>query len=245
MSSDLRKWAGLARSLAIYRARPWNQARLIEFYRGVVAPGDLVFDVGAHVGNRTLALVACGTRVVALEPQQPFYNFLRRTLPDGVTLLPYAAGANPGRARMAVSSLHPTMSSLKPGLDEQLASAPGFEKVSWDSEQLVAVTTLDIVIRDYGLPTFIKIDVEGFEAEVLEGLSLPVACIAFEYLNANLDVTRSCLTRLDALGPYAYNLTCGENYSFYLSEWSPSSEIISVLEKSTDRSTWGDIYAKK
>jgi FkbM family methyltransferase len=244
VSSALRACAGFVRSLAIYRARPWKQARLVEFYRGFVRPGDLAFDIGAHVGNRTLALKACGAHVVALEPQRLFYRFLQHTVPDEVTLLPIAAGARAGCARLAVSSLHPTVSSLKPGLDAQLASAPGFENVVWDDEAWVGVTTLDNLIRDHGRPSFVKIDVEGFEAEVLEGLSLAVPWLAFEYLAADLATTRTCLERLNALGTYAYNFTCGEEHAFSLPEWTSSVGILAALENNRDKKNWGDVYAR-
>ena len=115
MTPDLLSLCGLARSLVIYRARPWRIAALARFYRGIVAPGDLAFDVGAHAGNRTRALLGAGARVVALEPQWLFHAFLRRDLPASVTLLPLAAGRAPGRATLAVSRLHPTVSSLAEG----------------------------------------------------------------------------------------------------------------------------------
>jgi FkbM family methyltransferase len=244
MNTALRTWAGLARSIAIYRARPWKQAQLVSFYREFVQPGDLAFDIGAHVGNRTLALASCGAKVVALEPQKLFHSFLKHTLSQQVTLLHMAAGANSGQARLAVSTLHPTVSSLKPGLEQQLATAPGFENVTWDGEEWVEVTTLDDLIRDHGRPSFIKIDVEGFEAEVLEGLSQPVTCIAFEYLNATLAATRACLARLDALGNYSYNLTCGEYLIFKLPEWTSSDRMLAALEAQSHPEDWGDIYAR-
>ena len=120
MSPDPRALAGLARSLVIYRARPWRAAALARFYRGLVGPGDLAFDIGAHVGNRSRALVAAGARVVALEPQALFHRFLARDLPPGVTLLRAAAGRAEGEARLAVSRLHPTVSSLAEGFADRM-----------------------------------------------------------------------------------------------------------------------------
>ena len=98
VTGDLRRWGGLARSLVIYRARPWKIARLARLYGSFLAPGDLAFDIGAHAGNRTRALLRAGARVVALEPQRIFHDFLARDLPRDVTLLPLAAGAVPGTA---------------------------------------------------------------------------------------------------------------------------------------------------
>ena len=68
---------GLVRSLAIYHLIPRRQRPLRALYGEFVAPGDLAFDIGAHVGNRTRALVALGCRVVAVEPQPAVAATLR------------------------------------------------------------------------------------------------------------------------------------------------------------------------
>jgi hypothetical protein len=84
-------WLGFFRSLVIYHSpatlRAWRR-----FYKDFLSPGDLAFDVGAHVGTRARAMRAAGAKVVALEPQAPFAGFLRRTLPRDITLLEVAAG---------------------------------------------------------------------------------------------------------------------------------------------------------
>ena len=120
-----RDWAGLARSLVIYRGRPWKTRALARLYAGILAPGDLAFDIGAHAGNRTRAMLAVGARVVTLEPQPLFHAWLARDLPPGARLLRAAAGASPGRARLAISRLHPTVTSLTPGFAEAMAPKPG------------------------------------------------------------------------------------------------------------------------
>lgn len=241
MSPDPRALAGLARSLVIYRARPWRAATLARFYRELVGPGDLAFDIGAHVGNRSRALVAAGARVVALEPQALFHRFLARDLPPGVTLLRAAAGRAEGEARLAISRLHPTVSSLAEGFADRMAAAPGFGRVRWDGAETVPVTTLDALIAAHGRPRFVKIDVEGHEAEVLAGLSVPLPWIAFEALPATRDTTRAALDRLEALGRYRFSAVAGEATRFAL-PFASRVDLLSGLEAFGTRSV--DVYAR-
>ena len=242
--SRLRSLAGFARSLAIYRARPWRIPALARFYTTMIGPGDLAFDIGAHAGNRTRAMLRTGARVVAVEPQASFHAFLARDLPPGATLIHAAAGAAPGEARLAVSRLHPTLASLAPGYPARMADAPGFEHVRWDAAETVSVTTLDALIAAHGLPRLVKIDVEGYEAEVLRGLSRPVRWIAFEYLPAALDVAAACLDRLEALGRYRYNLVPGEAGAFALPAWTDAAGISAALGDRAKDGRSGDVYAR-
>jgi FkbM family methyltransferase len=242
---ELRCLAGLGRSLAIYYGRPWRQAALRRFYATLVTPGDLAFDIGAHVGNRSRALRACGATVLAVEPQALFHRFLARTLPRrGIHLRRVAVGAFEGETTLRVSRRHPTVSSAAPGWPEKVGKQAGFTQVRWDGAERVAMATLDALIAEHGLPRFCKIDVEGMEAAILAGLSRPVPVIAFEYLPAALDVARTCLDRLDDLGSYEVNAMVGESTRFAWTRWHSPAEARAALPALAADGRSGDLYAR-
>jgi FkbM family methyltransferase len=242
--TDLPSALGLARSLAIYYGRPWRIAAMARFYRRFLAPGDLAFDVGAHVGNRSLAMAWAGARVVALEPQALFHRFLCRVMPAAVTVLPFAAGPAEDSGVLAVSRRYPTVSSLAPGFPGKVGRTDRFRRVAWDTAQLVEVTTLDALIRTRGMPAFVKIDVEGYEADVLAGLGQPVPAIAFECLPQAFDVARASVDRLQAIGRYAFNFIRGEGHDFELTEWQDGQSVLGALEETMRDGRPGDVYAE-
>jgi hypothetical protein len=114
--SSFGRLIGLARSLAIYHGIPGRQRPLRALYAQFVNPGDLVFDIGAHAGNRTRALAALGGRVVSVEPQPDFARLLRTIFGrnPNVTVLEMAVSSAPGRVTLALSERTP-MVTFAPG----------------------------------------------------------------------------------------------------------------------------------
>lgn len=243
--SGLRSAAGLARSLIIYYSRPHRIGRTGRLYSQFAGPGDVVFDIGGHVGNRSRALRRTGARVVTLEPQPLFYRFLKRTLPADITVLPLAAGPRSGASCMSVSSLHPTVSSLRADIGVAVRSDAGFDAVVWDATAEIEMTTLDALIAEYGEPAFIKIDVEGFEDKVLAGLSRPVSALAFEFLPSMSDVADACIARLGSLGRYEFNLMTGERLQFLSPEWVDGTSICRHVAGVVGEGRSGDVYARR
>ncbi|MGM0982254.1 MAG: FkbM family methyltransferase [Pseudomonadota bacterium] len=242
----LSRGLGLARSLVIYW-RPGRQRGLQRLYADFIGPGDLTFDIGAHLGDRTAAFHGLGARVVALEPQPALFTWLERLVGarQGITLLPCAAGAAPGEAELAVSEATPTVSTLAREWRRDIGERnPGFRKVRWEGRLRVPVTTLDALISDHGLPRFCKIDVEGFEAEVLAGLSRPIAGISVEFVAGALEVADRCVVRLAELGEYRFNVIAGEGRRFAWTTWRTPSATRDWLAAGADGLASGDLYAR-
>lgn len=237
---------GLARSLLMYYAVPGRGRGWRRFYSQFVSPGDLCFDLGAHVGNRSAALLALGARVVALEPQPLPAAVLRRLYSrrPAFTLLQLAAGGRAGAADMLVSRRAPTVSTLSAGWAAQVGSTPGFASVAWDARTAVKLTTLDALIAQYGLPVLCKIDVEGYELEVLRGLKHPISLISFEYIPAVMTAALDCMEYLSALGDYTFNLMESEVPKLALPAWVSAPELAARLGSIPQHARAGEVYAR-
>jgi hypothetical protein len=109
----------------------------------------------------------------------------------------------------------------------------------------VPLTTIDFLFETYGLPAFTKIDVEGYELEVLQGATSPIQCLSLEFAPEFLDQMIVCIKHLESLGDYRFNLAMGEPDKMKLAEWVGIDEIIHVLSTfKGDHSMFGDVYAR-
>jgi len=161
-----------------------------------------------------------------------------------IILLQEAAGANPGEVTMFVSTRNPTVTSLSQSWIDKVRQEDSFARVKWDQQMEVKVTTLDQLIQDYGVPAICKIDVEGYELRVLQGLSYPIPTISFEYIPAAISLAQDCVLQLSEIGNYRYNWSSGESYQMKLSTWLSANEMIAEMSHKLRSVRSGDIYAR-
>jgi FkbM family methyltransferase len=243
---DYRGIKGLFSSFLIYYGIPFRLLRLRRFYRAFVGPGSVVFDVGAHLGNRVRAFRSLDARVIALEPQTSCEAVLRRLYGGDprVDVVPEAVGSEPGEAELHVSPENPTMSTLSATFITQIREHYPEQDIRWDRKETVTVSTLNDIIRRYGEPDFVKIDVEGFEPQVLQGLSRPVRALSFEFLPAAKEGALECIDRLESLASYEYNYSVGEKMRLELDSWVAGAAMRARVEAMRPGQRSGDIYAR-
>lgn len=214
---------------------------MVEFYARFIRPGDLCFDIGAHVGARTEIFLELGARVVCVEPQPRCIQVLtaRYSGDARVTLVAEGAAERGGTLTMSLCHAAPTISTFA-----EKWKTGRFSDYRWNGTAEVKVTTLDDLIARFGVPAFCKIDVEGYEVQVLRGLNRPLPMLSFEFSREFLDDARTCMERLAALGSVEFNCGLGEAVAMAMPRWANVEEAMAFLHGQDDELLWGDIYAR-
>jgi FkbM family methyltransferase len=228
--------------------RAWTEedAARLAFYQAFVKKGDLVFDIGANLGNRTKVFHRIGAKVVAVEPQPRCWKVLKAAYSNdsSVEVVRKAVGREAGEVSMHLSDVH-FLSSLSEEWIGKVSSSGRFGSTCWNRTMRVPAVTLDMLIQNYGVPSFVKIDVEGHEYEVLKGLCRKVKALSFEFTPETFSAAHSCVTLLHDLGMREFNFVEGESTRLAFQKWEDQGEIVSLLKTHQDSaSMFGDIYAR-
>lgn len=240
-----RRWPALKRSFEVYYGDQPRDDAMDRLYERFVPRGGLAFDIGSHVGDRIASFRRVGARVVALEPQPDCAEAISILYRDDgdVALVRSACGPAVGTLTLHVNSANPTVTTASADFVKAADGAGGWEGQVWDRDIEVPVTTLDALIAAHGAPDFIKIDVEGFEADVLRGLSRPVAALSFEFTTIQRDVALQCLDIVAALGKYRFNIALGESQSLTFAGPVSPEEMAAHIRALPHEANSGDIYA--
>jgi hypothetical protein len=152
-------------------------------------------------------------------------------------------GRSEGEIRLKLNTRNPTVATASDDFIKSADAAPGWEGQHWDREIKVPMTTLDALIARYGKPAFVKIDVEGFEDEVLAGLSQPLPALSIEFTTIQRSVALNAVKRLAGTAPYRFNAALGESQKFEHPRSLSADEISRWLEELPIEANSGDIYA--
>jgi FkbM family methyltransferase len=241
-----------ARMFGMYRQARWIHRHLIHrdelrvfqdevaFYADLLKPGSLCFDVGANYGTKSEVFLQLGAKVIAFEPQYDCIQELQARLCPHPHLVPInaAVGSSAGQMTLYVHRYRTCSSFVKDWQGEM-----AIERVE------VPVSTLDNAIAKFGMPQYCKIDVEGYEFEVLNGLSIAIPLVSFEYHLQQDGVSRAlaCLNYLSRLGTLAVNITPAEKPVFAATQWWGKDEFIDFFSREVLQMPgyyYGDIFVK-
>ena len=245
----------LPRSIRARFRNQWNDLLSLEqhfrerrFYRGFIQPGDLVFDVGANRGSKSGAFLSLGANVVAIEPNPICVEYMRKRYLREINrkqlrVKEAAVTSDSGQISLLVFDDDAEMCS---GSEEFLKYA---EQVGYTGARQVTAeaTTLDELVREFGLPTYIKIDVEGMDADVIRGLSKRPRFLSFEYNTADplWKITKDCFDQVNRLGFSEANYTRTVDPRLQLGSWISLNDALSNFARLKERGDhWGDVIVR-
>jgi FkbM family methyltransferase len=221
-----------------------EHSRMRLFYSQFFASGDLVFDVGANQGEYAEVFAMYGTRVIAIEPNPAFRSRLEK-LAKIRSIVPEfcAVGDLEGSATLYLCS-QSGFSTLQPEMIKWTKDSPDYRDVQWTSKVTVPVVTLKTLAERHGLPVFVKIDVEGFEHQVISGMSFNPRFVSFEFGARHKHGALRCITNLGERG-YRFNPIIGRVFAFDFDRWISAKEATDWLTGfSADRGEYGDMFAR-
>lgn len=224
---------GRSLNSALHPGKGKRRRRMLAFYGELLPPNSLVFDVGANLGNFSSVFTSLGHRVVAIEPNLDCIRHIEITygsLP--ITLIHAVLGPAKGLAMLNVSDRRDDLSSM---CDTWIPKELDSRKAP------VAMLTLDDLVSQFGRPDFIKIDVEGFEESVLDGLTgPPPSLLSFEFNSEHLDAAFRCLEKKH-FSAAEFNYAMEDPQAFELPDWVEVEEIKTALARVRG---YGDVFAK-
>lgn len=220
----------------------------MEIYKNILKKNDLCFDIGANIGNKTETFIKYSDKIICIEPQSNCALIIKNKFINNpnVVIVNKGCGPNIGKSILFISNQYNTLSTMSEKFIET-TKKERFNGVSWDSSIEVDVTTLDALIDEYGLPNFCKIDIEGYEPEVLKGLSQAIPYISVEFTPELKEKSFECIDILLNIDKcYTFNYSEGESEVFTFDTWLSGNEMKDFLSKNNDfKISFGDLYAKK
>jgi FkbM family methyltransferase len=210
--------------------------------------GDLIFDVGANVGDKTDVFLRLGARVVAVEPDERCQEILRgrflkyRLAPKPIIIVGQAVSDTVGAETMWVDGPGSAVNTLSQRWVETLRRDAKrrdhtLDALEFAQTKSVATTTLEQLFAVHGLPFFVKVDVEGHELRVIRGIHHSVPYLSFE---VNLPEFRQeglqcleVLESLDSAGEFNYVVDCQRG--LVLRKWIDAHQFSHVLYHCTNK----------
>jgi FkbM family methyltransferase len=154
----------------------------------------LVFDIGANIGQSAKHFLDAGaSKIICVEPVLEAFN----QIPVDSRIVKVHAAA---WRRTCILDVYPAKGEL--GWSTLKPEKWGRTKPSavWCQPIPVVCITLDVLSAEYGIPDMVKIDVEGSEHAVIQGMSFRPRKVIFEFCNVFMEDAFSCLLLLQSKG---------------------------------------------
>lgn len=222
----------------------YRRIKMKKFFGEFISEKDIIFDIGANEGDLSEIFLKFKAKIICVEPQPDCLKKLNKKFGQNknVVVVPFGASNIHSKLKLYTSQA----SSENATFSEKWRKEGRFKQEIWQETDLINVVTLDDLINQYGIPRFCKIDVEGYEYNVIQGLSSnKIYCISFEFSYEFLNDAINCCQYLQRLGYNKFNFSIESNYDLELAEYQGYEEVIKKINLFQDSKLCGDIYAKK
>ena len=218
------------------------------FYRGFINPGDLVFDIGANVGQKTGAFLSLGAKVIAVEPNPPCAERIREKfrshIKNGTLIVEcLAIGKASGEIKLQTFDGHSDISS---GSLDFVRHAEADGMIAARAITVPVITADDLIVK-HGAPDFMKIDVEGMDFDVLAGLSRKPKALSFEFnmKDSLWEAAEKCFSQVERLGLSSFNFTELAIPTLLMNEWLDIESVqVEIIKRFGGTNHWGDLIAR-
>jgi len=207
---------------------------------------NLIFDIGANGGKTVSEFILVADKVVCFEPNPTLANSLRSRFANNSVIVDERGVSNKNGTQTFKISNADTISTLS---DDWINNSRFTGGYNWDNHIQIETTTLNSIIDEYGIPDYIKIDVEGHEYELLTSFTkfLPDTLFSFEFAEEQKNKIDLTLQHLNKLGYNSFAFTDADEILFDEQIHWEKFERFNFIEllNSERKEKWGMIYFKK
>ena len=208
------------------------------FYSNLIKADSLCFDIGANKGEKSKLFLSVGARVIAFEPQSACITYLEKIRHNRFSYFPYAVGNKNETKELKLAS-HIEVATFSDEFIEYFEN----DSLQWKNTEKVVVKKLDTLIEAYGIPDFCKIDVEGYELEILSNLTYKIPLIEFEFTGGFIPNTIKIIKLLDKSNT-VFNYNLNEKPIFILKNWVSGDTLINQIRNLAINRLHGNIFVK-
>jgi FkbM family methyltransferase len=205
----------------------------------------LAFDIGGNVGKHSDLLKGFCEKIICFEPNPELVNQLKIKFNNTNVVVDSRAVSNKNGKQVFYISSASTISTLS----EDWVKNSRFSNFNWEDKKEIETITLEEAIKQYGVPEYVKIDVEGHEYEVLTNFNQLIddCFFSFEWAEEQKYKIKATLEHLHELGYQKFGFRFGDElrfdsevvwYNFF------DFKLVDSLNEFS-KSQWGMIYFKR